>query len=102
MAREYFCAYHSLFESLTPYGDAEVGRLFRACLKYSMSREEPKLSGNERFIWPTLKMWIDRDIDAYNATLEKNKANGQKGGRPKPSEENRPVFQEVEKTDRFF
>ena len=81
MAREYFCAYHSFLESLTPYGDAEVGRLFRSCLQYSMTGEEPALCGNERFIWPTFKQMIDRDIAAYDAKCEKNRANASGGKR---------------------
>ena len=103
MAREYFCAYHSLLESLTPFGDAECGRLFRSCLKYSMTGEEPELSGNERFIWPTLKGMIDRDKQAYSATCEAAKTNGSKGGRPKKEKtggfsENRGVFSETQKS----
>lgn len=97
MAREYFCAYHSLLESLTPYGDAELGRLFRACLQYSMTGEEPDLRGNERFIWPTLKQGIDRDRAAYGAKCESNQRNGLKGGRPR-NPKNRTVFTETEKT----
>ncbi len=98
MAREYFCAYHSLLESLTPYGDAEVGRLFRACLQYSMTGEDPDLRGNERFIWPTLKQGIDRDKSSYEATCLKNRENGSKGGRPPKNRENPPVFEETKKS----
>ena len=61
MAREYFCAYHSLMESLTPFGDAECGRLFRAALIYSATGKEEEFRGNERFIWPTIKQMIDKD-----------------------------------------
>jgi len=95
MAREYFCAYHSLLESLKPYGDGEVGRLFRSCLLYSMTGKEPDLRGNERYIWPTLKQMIDRDRKAYENTCATNRENGTKGGRPP---KNRPVFSETEKT----
>lgn len=98
MAREYFCAYHSLLESLTPYGDAEVGRLFRACLQYSMTGEDPDLRGNERFIWPTLKQGIDRDKSSYEATCSKNRENGSKGGRPPKNRENPPVYEETQKS----
>ena len=79
MAREYFCAYHSFLESLTPYSDAECGRLFRACLVYSRSGDEPELHGNERFIWPTLKQWIDRDRENYEAKCRTNRENGRMG-----------------------
>lgn len=104
MAREYFCAYHSLLESLTPYGDAECGRIFRAALRYSATGEEEEFRGNERFIWPTLKAQIDRDRSAYDEQCEKQRVNGSKGGRPKKAvafsenQKNPPVFSETQKT----
>ena len=75
MAREYFCAYHSLLQSLTPYADAECGRLFRAALKYSMTGEAEKFSGSERFIWPTIQSMIDRDNEKYAEKCRQNAAN---------------------------
>ncbi len=97
MAREYFCAYHSLLEGLQAFSDAECGRLFRACLKYSSEGTTAELSGNERFIWPMLKNMIDRDKEAYSEKCETNRLNGEKGGRPK-NQKNPTVFSETEKT----
>ena len=99
--REYFCAYHSLLESLTPYSDAECGRLFRACLVYSMTGKEEEFRGNERFIWPTMKQMIDRDISSYDTKVE----NGRKGGRKSKStldpvsEKNRNQFRFPNETE---
>lgn len=101
MAREYFCAYHSFLEILTPYGDAECGRLFRAALIYSATGEEEEFRGNERFIWPTLKAQIDRDKKSYADSCSQNRENGAKGGRPKKPtgfQKNHAVFEETEKT----
>lgn len=78
MAREYFCAYHSLIQSLEPFGDAERGRLFTAALQYSATGIAPQLSGNERFLWPTLQTMIDRDKEAYEAKCQKNATNAAK------------------------
>ena len=61
MAVEYFCAYHSYLDALEPLTDAERGRLFTACLKYSKSGEVGHLSGNERFVFPFFRGQIDRD-----------------------------------------
>ena len=77
MAREYFCAYHSLLGSLTPFGDAECGRLFRAALIYSATGEVMELGGNEKYIWPTIKQMIDRDTEKYADKCRKNAANVQ-------------------------
>lgn len=100
MSREYFAAYHSLIQSLTPFGDAECGRLFRAALKYSATGEEEEFRGNERFIWPTIKTMIDRDKEAYEAKCRTNRENGRKGAtdpdRPRPVA-NAPQEKEKEK-----
>lgn len=55
--------------------DAEMGRLFRAMLKYASSGTEPSLSGNERFLWDTAKGDIDRQRESYEAICKINKAN---------------------------
>ena len=88
MDRPYFCAYHSYLEALEPLNDAEKGRLFVACLTYSMTGEVPQLSGNERFVFPSLRGQIDRDKARFAELDRKQAENGRKGGRPrkKPKE----------------
>ena len=54
MAREFFCAYHSMLEDMEALSDAEKGRLFTACLIYSKTGEAPILVGNERFVFPAV------------------------------------------------
>ena len=67
--------------------DAEFGRLIRAALLYTQTGEEMELTGNEVFLWDSLKMDIDRANEAYQKKVEANRENGQKGGRPaKPKE----------------
>ena len=95
MAREYFCAYHSLLDSLEPFTDEECGRLFRASLIYSKTKEETEFEGNERYLWPTIKGTIDRDNTAYEERCAANRENGAKGGRPK-SDKNHTVLEETE------
>ena len=73
MALEYFIAYHSLLKSIEPLNDSERGRLFTACLIYSMTGEMPELKGNERFIFPTIQGQIDRDKEKYFAKCEKQR-----------------------------
>ena len=101
MAREYFCAYHSYLEAIEALTDAEKGRLFTACLIYSMTGEAQELCGNERFLFPLFRQQIDRDVEKFNAFTEKQTQNGKKGGRPKTqafSEEPK----ETQKTQAFF
>ena len=75
MAREYFCAYHSYLAAMEPLNDAERGRLFTALLTYSQSGGVPQLTGNERFIFPSLREQIDRDAKKYAAKCERNREN---------------------------
>lgn len=88
MERPYFCAYHSYLEAMEALNDAERGRLFTACLTYSMTGESPQLTGNERFVFPSLKGQIDRDNQRFAEFDRKQAENGRKGGRPrkKPKE----------------
>jgi hypothetical protein len=76
----YFCAYHSFLKSIEPLNDAERGRLFTACLQYSETGVEPKLLGNERYVFPTIRGQIDRDKGRYEQKCETNRGNGALGG----------------------
>lgn len=55
--------------------DGECGRLFVAMLEYAERGAEPELSGNERFIWPTVKSEIDRQREAYDHRCATNRVN---------------------------
>ena len=78
MAVEYFCAYHSYLDALEPLTDAERGRLFVACLKYSKSGKVEHLSGNERFVFPVFRGQIDRDNAKYANKCKKQADNANK------------------------
>ena len=46
--------------------DVEVGRLFRAMLSYAENGQQPSLTGNEKFIWGTVKKKIDAQRESYD------------------------------------
>lgn len=75
MAMEYFCAYHSYLAAMELLTDEEKGRLFDALLRYSSTGTAPDLSGNERFVFPTMRDQIDRDAKKYAAKCAKNRKN---------------------------
>ena len=75
MALESFNAYHSYLEAISPLNDEERGRLFTALLLYSKTGECPQLTGNERFIFPSMKGQIDRDRQKYEAKCSRNRDN---------------------------
>lgn len=70
MAEKGFVSYHSYLKTMEPLSDAECGRLYRACLTYSMTGTELELRGNERILWPTMKEQIDRDAAKYAKKCE--------------------------------
>lgn len=78
MALESFNVYHSYLKAIEPLNDAERGRLFTACLQYSMTGEAQKLSGNERFIFPIMAAQIDRDKEKYDAKCKKQSERAKK------------------------
>ena len=103
MGREYFKMWHSYLDSIAPLNDAERGRLFTALLEYSKTGTTDKITGNERFIFPTLKANVDRDADQYSEISKRNAENGSKGGRPKKpneSEKTQPVFEKPKETEK--
>ena len=80
---QYMKIFTDFATSIEPLGDAERGRLFTAMLEYAATGAEPEFSGNERYIWPTAKMHIDRNAAEYARKCTANANNGAKGGRPR-------------------
>jgi hypothetical protein len=107
MAREYFCAYHSFLTDWAELSDQEAGRLFRACLTYSMSGTIEQLSGNERYLFPQLRRMIDEHNAAYENKCATNRENASKrtqaiGSERKPSVANASETpQEEEKEEEY-
>ena len=83
MSKGYFCAYYSYLEAIELLTDEERGRLFTALLEYASTGEAKSLSGNERFIFPSIRGQIDRDSKAYEQKADRARKNGSCGGRPK-------------------
>lgn len=80
----YLKVFTDFVQVIDPLGDAEKGRLFVAMLKYAETGEEPRFSGSERFVWPTAKLNIDREV-AFCA-VQREKAKKRKSQtEPKPA-----------------
>lgn len=87
MALGYFSAYFSYLEAIEPLDDAERGRLFTGLLLYASTGELPDLTGNERFIFPSMRAQIDRDVEKYIKKCERYTRNAAK----RWNEENMPT-----------
>lgn len=80
--REYFCAYHSMLEATRKLSDAEVGRLFRGLLYYSMTGEQPdNLQGREDLLFDVFSQNIDREVEKYNERCRINRTNRHESSR---------------------
>lgn len=73
--RAYFCAYFSLLEDWAELTDEEAGALFRACLSYASTGEEPELNDRTmRSLFRIQKKLIDSAQDHYTEVSRKRKA----------------------------
>ena len=82
MGLEYLKITPEIMLKISAYDQEQQGRLVMAMIAYALAGEEPQFDGVEKFVWPTLK----QDIDNCSAHVEKQKANGSRGGRPPKQE----------------
>ena len=77
MAREFFCAYHSMLRPLERLADEQCGRLFRALLAYSMDGvwDDEGLDESAAMLYEVFTQNIDRDRETYRKKCEKNREN---------------------------
>ena len=95
--REYFCAYHSMLDATRKLSDAEVGRLFRGLLRYSMTEEQPHdLHGREEIVFDIYSQQTDREIAKYNEACKRNKRNAATRYDPQPVAASRSQSQQEE------
>lgn len=83
MSMEYFCCYHSYLKKCEKLSDQELGRLFRALMKFSETGETQDLTGRESIAFDFIADDIDRAKKHYEEKCKKNSENGKSGGRPK-------------------
>lgn len=79
-----FVVYHSYRDTLKTLTDEQVGRLFRAILDYEIDCIEPQfIDGMVQMAFNFIKNDLDANRKKYDNVCERNRQNGQKGGRPK-------------------
>lgn len=74
----YIKLFYDFAETVEPLSDEEVGRLIRGLLSYARTGEAPQFSGNERFLYPGLRLQVDRDKASYEEICERNRKNSKK------------------------
>lgn len=76
-----------LLGSIELMTDEEAGMILRAIKAY-WTETDYQLPRELQFAFLPIKQAFDRDWESYIKTVEKNRENGQKGGRPKKSDQN--------------
>lgn len=101
MERKSFIIYKDALEILDELDLETSGKLFHAIRNYQKDGTEPE-DREMRLLFFNFKQQFIRDEQKYNEVSEKNKLNGQKGGRPvkaKESEKTQSVFHKPKKAD---
>lgn len=73
MAMRYVKIFFDWPEATSELSFEEKGRLIDAIVAYAAG-EKCDLTGNERFIFPTFKIQIDRDVTSYDEISEKRRS----------------------------
>lgn len=75
-----YCDWIEIFEELD---DNEAGKLIKHLLRYVNDQDPEPENQIIKLCFIPLKQSLKRDLKKYESYLEKQKANGKKGGRPK-------------------
>ena len=79
-----FIVHENFYEQLSLLSNEECGRLFRALFEYHKTNQKPSgFSPLMEAVFICFRQAMDQDRIAYEATCQRNKTNGKKGGRPK-------------------
>lgn len=86
-----------MLDATRKLSDAEVGRLFRGLLRYSMTGEQPQdLHGREEIVFDIYSQQIDREIAKYNEACKRNQRNAATRYDPQPVAASRSQSQQGE------
>lgn len=87
MRKENFLLYKDYKPNVDILSDEQAGKLFKAIFAYVEDRTLPQFKdGMLRMAFEFIKNQLERDLEKYKETVEKNRINGAKGGRPKKEE----------------
>lgn len=82
--------------------DAAFRRVFFAMAEYVKSGTEPKeLEPIEQIAFEAMRPFLDENTKTYQRTIEANRQNGRKGGRPRKAKETDGFSEEPKETDGF-
>lgn len=83
--KDSFILYNSFYEPIKTLKNEQLGKLFRAIFNYTINGEITQ-EDDILIAFMFIKNQLDIDNEKYLKICERNKMNGQKGGRPKKPE----------------
>lgn len=81
MAKDSFLLYTEWGEQISRLSDEQAGRLIKNIFAYKSGTQAPDMDDMTYMCFSFLKSQIDRDAEKYNATCEKRREAGRKGGK---------------------
>ena len=92
----FYCDWKATFDELT---DEQAGKLIKHLLSY-VNDENPETSDPvTKIAFANMKTTLKRYLKKYEKYIEKQRVNGQKGGRPKKTQKTQPFFEKPKKAD---
>lgn len=82
-----FILYYDYRNHLNLLSDSEKGKLLMALFDYAEFGTKPTYSGAIGMAFSFISAQMDRDNESYEKKCQKNRTNGEKGGRPSDQEE---------------
>ena len=91
-----YCEWIEVFEELS---DEDAGKLIKHIFKY-VNDQDPKADNPlVKLAFIPIKQHLKRDLKKYETYIEKQRANGSKGGRPKETQKTQPFIKKPKKAD---
>ena len=100
MKKNNFLLYKDFETTLDLLNNEQSGKLFKAIYRYVNGRNEPDFEsdGMLKVAFNIIKTQLERDLVKYQSTVERNRINGAKGGRPSnKAEETEQVIEKPKK-----
>lgn len=100
--KQSFVLYCDLVHTVRKLSDEQSGKLFKHILEYVNDQDPDACDPLIDIVFEPIKQSLKRDLDKYYKTVERNRVNGSKGGRPtkpKESKKNQSVISKPKKAD---
>lgn len=94
-----FVVYNDWGSTFDVLNDDQAGKLIKHLFDYVRGKNPEAPDPMTKAVFMQMKATIDRDGEKYDAYLEKQKANGKKGGRPRKTQKTQAFSEKPKKAD---